>query len=245
MSARSSRTKRGHWRCCARGCSRWSCAGSRKKWARCGGGRWARVNAAARFARTTSARTASPTTASGSPCTRWIECCKASSTHSSTPSPKPSPRTAKLPPRPTDPSGTTPRRADQALAAAVERLTPVASESARLEAELLLGHSTGWSRAQVLAHPEWELSADQQAQFETLVERRSHAEPIAYLLGEREVYGLVFKVDRRALIPRPETELLVELGQAAVARFRAQGIEPRVLELGTGSGAVAISLARA
>src|SRR5205823_14473194 len=70
------------------------------------------------------------------------------------------------------------------------------------------------------------------------------AEPIAYLLAEREFYGRLFKVDRRALIPRPETELLVELGVAAVQRWRAAGVSsPRVVDVGTGCGAIAVSLA--
>jgi release factor glutamine methyltransferase len=79
--------------------------------------------------------------------------------------------------------------------------------------------------------------------FRGLVARREASEPIAYLLGEREFYGRMFKVDRRALIPRPETELLVDLGVAAVARWRGVGFEPRVVDVGTGAGAVAISLA--
>jgi release factor glutamine methyltransferase len=70
------------------------------------------------------------------------------------------------------------------------------------------------------------------------VSRRARAEPMAYLLGQREFYGRTFKVDRRALIPRPETELLVEIGCAAVAR----GLS-RVVEVGTGSGVIAVSLA--
>src|SRR5947209_1125100 len=69
------------------------------------------------------------------------------------------------------------------------------------------------------------------------------SEPVAYLLGARECYGRMFKVDRRPLIPRPETELLVDLGKAAVARWRASGVEPIVVDVGTGSGAVAVSLA--
>jgi release factor glutamine methyltransferase len=68
-------------------------------------------------------------------------------------------------------------------------------------------------------------------------------EPMAYLLGEREFYGRMFRVDGRALIPRPETELLVELGIAAVDAWRGRGVEPRVVEIGTGAGAVAVSLA--
>jgi len=66
---------------------------------------------------------------------------------------------------------------------------------------------------------------------------------MAYILGEREFFGRVFRVDRRALIPRPETELLVELGIAAVDRFRQAGVEPIIVEVGTGTGAVAVSLA--
>jgi release factor glutamine methyltransferase len=74
--------------------------------------------------------------------------------------------------------------------------------------------------------------------------RREAAEPIAYLLGEREFYGRPFHVDRRALIPRPETELLVDLGCSAVARWREAGVNsPRVVDVGTGCGAIAISVA--
>jgi release factor glutamine methyltransferase len=106
-----------------------------------------------------------------------------------------------------------------------------------------LGRVTGWTRTDVLAHPERSLTADQESAFHDLVLRRAAAEPIAYLLGEREFYGRTFAVDRRALIPRPETELLVDLGIAAVARWRAHGAAPNVIELGTGCGALAISLA--
>jgi release factor glutamine methyltransferase len=91
----------------------------------------------------------------------------------------------------------------------------------------------------VLAHPEWDVSAAREHAFRALVARRLAAEPVAYLTGEREFYGRTFRVDRRALIPRPETELLVDLGLAAVRRFG----EARIVEVGTGSGAVAVSLA--
>lgn len=134
-------------------------------------------------------------------------------------------------------------RLGELLGDATRRLRAAASPSPRLDAELLLGHVTGWQRAALLAHPEWDVAPDVAAAFEALVRRRAAAEPIAYLTGQREFFGHVFRVDRRALIPRPETELLVELGIAAVARLRGGGIEPRVVEVGTGSGAVAISLA--
>ncbi len=136
------------------------------------------------------------------------------------------------------------RTVAELLGAATRRLRTAGSpESARLDAELLLGHVTGWPRAFVLAHPERDLTPEQESAFHELVGRREAAEPIAYLLGEREFYGRIFAVDGRALIPRPDTELLVDLGIAAVRRWRGLGVEPTVVELGTGCGAVAISLA--
>ncbi|MBV8720089.1 MAG: peptide chain release factor N(5)-glutamine methyltransferase [Chloroflexi bacterium] len=115
---------------------------------------------------------------------------------------------------------------------------------ARLDARLLLQHVTGWSTEQVLAHPDWSIGPADRRAFQALVARRAADEPVAYLLGEREFYGRTFRVDRRALIPRPETELLVDLGLAAIARLRVAGIAaPRVVDVGTGCGAVAVSVA--
>ena len=102
---------------------------------------------------------------------------------------------------------------------------------------------TGWSRTEVLAHPERSLPPTQIAAFERLVARREESEPIAYLLETREFYGRNFRVDRRALVPRPETELLVHMGISAVSRLRRGGTEPRVIDIGTGCGAIAVSLA--
>ena len=113
----------------------------------------------------------------------------------------------------------------------------------RIDARLLLEHVTGWSREQVLAHPEWQVGDAERLRFEALAARRRADEPIAYLVGEREFYGRMFKVDRRALIPRPETEALVALGVAAVNRGRTTGVEPRVVDVGTGCGAIAVSVA--
>jgi release factor glutamine methyltransferase len=129
------------------------------------------------------------------------------------------------------------------LDAATRRLAGVGVGSARLEAELLLGKVTGWSRSEVLAHPERTVAEGAESVYMALVARREACEPIAYLLGEREFYGRMFRVDRRALIPRPETELLVDLGRAAVERWRADGLEPRVVDVGTGCGAIAVSVA--
>lgn len=104
------------------------------------------------------------------------------------------------------------------------------------EARLLLAHVTGLSEASVLAHPERELEAAAQARFAELAARRARGEPIAYLVGEKEFYGLALRVDPSVLIPRPETELLVEL---ALARDPTS-----VLDLGTGSGAIALAIKR-
>ncbi|HEY3059154.1 MAG TPA: HemK/PrmC family methyltransferase, partial [Chloroflexota bacterium] len=129
------------------------------------------------------------------------------------------------------------------LAEAARQLRAARSTSPRLDAELLLGHVLGRSRTEVLAHPERSVGGAVVGRFAALVARRVELEPMAYVLGAREFYGREFRVDRRALIPRPETELLVELGTAAVARLQAVGVAPTVVEVGTGSGAVAISLA--
>jgi release factor glutamine methyltransferase len=132
--------------------------------------------------------------------------------------------------------------AGRLLDAATRRLVASGIGSARLEAEVLLGKVTGWSRTEVLAHPERTVTPTVESDFLALVARRDACEPIAYLLGEREFYGRMFRVDRRALIPRPETELLVDLGRAAVERWRADGQEPSVVDVGTGCGAIAVSL---
>ena len=115
------------------------------------------------------------------------------------------------------------------------------SNSARIEAQCLLQAVLQVNRAYLFTHPEQRLSDAQQARFNALFERRLSGEPIAYLLGEREFYGLTFKVSPATLIPRPETELLVE---QALQRIPQQGI-CRVLDLGTGSGAIALSIAHA
>src|ERR1019366_5311315 len=115
------------------------------------------------------------------------------------------------------------------------------SSSARIEVQCLLQAVLQVNRAYLLTHPEQLLSDEQQARFTALFERRLSGEPIAYLLGEREFYGLTFKVSPATLIPRPETELLVE---RALQRI-PQHVAFRVLDLGTGSGAIALSIAHA
>ena len=114
------------------------------------------------------------------------------------------------------------------------------ASDARLEAQLFLAQTLGVNRAWLLAHDDAELTTLQTAQFEALLSRRLEGEPVAYIFGEKEFYGLRFKVSRAVLIPRPETELLVEL---ALARLPLHS-PCRILDLGTGSGAIALTLAK-
>ena len=102
------------------------------------------------------------------------------------------------------------------------------------EARLLLGRASGLSEAQILGFPEKEISRDTEAAFATYVQRRKHGEPVAYILGEKEFYGLMLEVAPAVLVPRPETELLVEL---ALARSFSS-----LADLGTGCGAIAIAV---
>jgi release factor glutamine methyltransferase len=115
------------------------------------------------------------------------------------------------------------------------------SSSARIEVQCLLQEVLEVNRAHLLTHPEQSLTADQHVRYMALLDRRMGGEPIAYLVGEREFYGLTFKVSPATLIPRPETELLVEL---ALQRIPQQG-PCRVLDMGTGSGAIALIIAHA
>lgn len=108
-----------------------------------------------------------------------------------------------------------------------------------LEARALLAHCLGVARERLVAHPELAVDAAAAAAFHAAVGRRMAGEPLAYLLGEREFYGRPFAVGPDVLVPRPETELLVELGLVCLHA----AVRPRVLDLGTGSGCLAITLA--
>lgn len=107
----------------------------------------------------------------------------------------------------------------------------------QLEARMLIGHVTQLTRVQLITQSGRTLSAVEAEQLNTLLQRRVAGEPMAYLLGEREFFGLTFQVDPAVLIPRPDTELLVEL---ALQYLPQHG---RVLDMGTGSGAIAIAIA--
>ncbi len=127
----------------------------------------------------------------------------------------------------------------QALRTATQRVAPIASAEARLECQLLLAHALRISRAHLLARLSDDLAPDAHAAFEVLVERRLAREPLAYITNHREFYGIDFECTPAALIPRPETELLVEI---ALSELVARP-EARVVDVGTGTGAIAIAIA--
>jgi release factor glutamine methyltransferase len=128
----------------------------------------------------------------------------------------------------------------QAVREAVQALDSEGVESPRLEAELLLAHAVGRNRAWVLAHPERRLTPKEVTRFRDLAARRARREPLAYIVGHREFFGLDLAVDPRVLIPRPETELLVERALALARRLP----EPVLIaDVGAGSGAISVALA--
>jgi release factor glutamine methyltransferase len=135
------------------------------------------------------------------------------------------------------------------LLTGTSRLRTSGSESARLDAELLLAWAVGIERVGVIAHPEAPVGLDAASAFEAALCRREKGEPVAYIRGIKEFHGLAFSVDARALIPRPETELMVDEAERDVAWRLTSAPRPagtpkiRVVDVGTGSGAVAVALA--
>jgi release factor glutamine methyltransferase len=115
-------------------------------------------------------------------------------------------------------------------------------EGARLDAELMLADVLAMTRTQLYTNFEQPLGPVEVGRFRELVRRRAAREPVAYILGRREFWSMDFVVDRRVLVPRPETELLVEVVLEALRS--AASPEPRVADVGTGSGAIAVAVAK-
>ncbi|MEI7745060.1 MAG: peptide chain release factor N(5)-glutamine methyltransferase [Chloroflexota bacterium] len=134
------------------------------------------------------------------------------------------------------------------VALATARLATAGSSSPRLDAELLMGHVLGIERTGVIAHGAAAVPTGAATAFEAAVVRREAGEPIAYIRGSREFHGIALATDPRALVPRPETELLVDAAVTEVAGRLAAAPRPRtasplrVADVGTGSGAIAVAL---
>ncbi len=124
------------------------------------------------------------------------------------------------------------------LALAKTRLAESGSDSPSLDAAVLLCHVLQQPRSYLLTWPEKMLTFEQQSEFDALLTRRLSGEPVAYIIGEREFWSLPLKVAPSTLIPRPDTERLVEL-----ALEKSQQIDGQILDLGTGTGAIALALA--
>ncbi len=127
----------------------------------------------------------------------------------------------------------------EAVTQAATQLSSV-SDCAKLDAQLLLCYVCNIEQTTIIAHPNRPLNEQQQVQFKLAIRRRSHGEPLAYITGCKEFWSLNLIVNKHVLIPRPETELLVELTLKNIANLTS----PQILDLGTGSGAIAVSIAK-
>jgi release factor glutamine methyltransferase len=124
----------------------------------------------------------------------------------------------------------------------VRRLLGAGVDSARLDAELLLAYALGLSREKLIVAAARDLSVAESDRYENLLIRRLNREPLAYITGQQEFWSLDFLVSRDVLVPRPETEMLVEFAVFHLAQSKNSEL-PRILEIGTGSGAIAVALA--
>ncbi len=133
-----------------------------------------------------------------------------------------------------------------ALNSATQRLQSADNDTPRLDAQIILAHVLNVNRSWLFAHHDYKLSKDEADAYTELIVRRMDHEPVAYLTGHREFYGLDFIVDQRVLIPRPETELLVDTVLDQI-EMRVEELPPgrhiRVADVGTGSGAIALAVA--
>lgn len=140
---------------------------------------------------------------------------------------------------------------EDALKYGIKQLLPAAANRqnlAALDAEVLLSFVIGKPREQLLIHPETKLSARQFKKFSSFIARRSRHEPIAHITGKKDFLGIDFAVNKNTLIPRPETEMLVEEAirefQITNLAYRQAGSKLQILDIGTGSGAIAVALAK-
>jgi release factor glutamine methyltransferase len=131
----------------------------------------------------------------------------------------------------------------EAIEQATQSLTAANQDDARLDAQVLLSDVLHTERSYLYTYPEQVLSSEQNQLFRDLIERRSQGEPVAYLVGHKEFYGLDFLVDKRVLIPRPETELLVDMVLDICRRMLNEGHSPVIADIGTGSGVIPVTLA--
>jgi release factor glutamine methyltransferase len=130
----------------------------------------------------------------------------------------------------------------RAMLAASRRLREAETDTPQLDSAVLMAHVLGVSKTWLYAHPHRRLTEGEIALYETLVRQRICQAPVAYLVGYKAFYGLDITVDRHVLIPRPETELLVERALDYLKHLIAQGHRPRVADIGTGSGAIAVAI---
>ncbi len=127
----------------------------------------------------------------------------------------------------------------EAVEYAATTLTSI-SASAKLDAQMLICHACNIEQTKIITYPEQTLNEQQLELFTSALNRRKNGEPLAYITGRKEFWSLEFTVSEHVLIPRPETELLIELTLNEVSNTKA----PRILDLGTGSGAISISVAK-
>jgi release factor glutamine methyltransferase len=138
------------------------------------------------------------------------------------------------------------------LEKAIHRLTAAGCDTPRLDAEVLLAHSLGWERTWLYLHFSDPLDENQTNEFEALLHRREQREPVAYIVGHKEFFGLEFEVNPHVLIPRPETELLVETAlkiydfnmTSDSSQFTIHNLQFAIADVGTGSGCIAVTLAK-
>ena len=131
----------------------------------------------------------------------------------------------------------------EAIEQATQSLILANQDNAKLDAQVLLSYVLHVERSSLYTYPEQLLTLEQIQLFRDLIERRSQGEPVAYLVGHKEFYGLDFLVDKRVLIPRPETELLVDVALNVCRKMFDAGQVPVIADIGTGSGIIPITLA--